>query len=645
MLPGGIVHKQSNSYRKSENDRNNNSQNSNTCNYISQTHSEDKLSTFGNGMAPKEDGVIRVASQNVGCLGIHAKANHKQDKLIEWLIKNQIDILGIQEVGVAFHMAPGHEKFHERIRDRRLNKIRTVQANNVNEKIGQFQWGGTAMIATNESANRVKETGKDTTGLGRWSHMLLEGKNNHKVRVVSAYNPCKSSNTQQLQTVYAQQKRYLISKGISTCPRLQFQTDLENEIKTWQQAGEMLIILMDFNENLLRLGPLQSMLLKHGLIDPIRQLHQFGTTPPPTSKTGSVPIDSIFVSTPLQHIVRGGWLRLSKCIGDHRPLFFDIDIKTILGENKFKIFRPKIRRLKCENPNIVQKFNRLLTQQLLNEKTYVQLAKLQWKISSGVLTKNECKTALQKIDNSVTHAVLYAEKKCRKLCMGEVPFSVERAEAGRLIDLWNNVIRKKQGWNISSKYIKRLTKKCNIEINPMHMSLEDCEQERRLARRGYAKIKDNARASRETFLDGVAALQAAENDETVVNAIRRIKRLEEIRAANHRVRIATKDFHGATERVLINDNGTNRITTDKDEIEAALRAENERKFRLAYSECPFLQPPLLNQLGQTAVSPTADAILHGTYKPPSDMNKYTKRFIQLLRMPLEIKKKGLMMTR
>ena len=126
--------------------------------------------------------------------------------------------------------------------------------------------------------------------------------------------------------------------------------------------------------------------------------------------------------------------------------------------------------------------------------------------------------------------------------MGEVPFSVERCQAGQLIDFWNNVIRKKRGWNISSKYIQRLTKKCHMHTNPMHMSLSDCEQERKLARIGCAKVKQNAVASRDKFLDGLAAFQASERNETVVNAIRRIKRLEEIRAAQRRIRIVTKDF-------------------------------------------------------------------------------------------------------
>jgi len=38
---------------------------------------------------------------------------------------------------------------------------------------------------------------------------------------------------------------------------------------------------------------------------------------PPTSLTGSVPIDAIFVSPQLQEITRGGWIQIENIIGDH----------------------------------------------------------------------------------------------------------------------------------------------------------------------------------------------------------------------------------------------------------------------------------------------------------------------------------------
>ena len=57
---------------------------------------------------------------------------------------------------------------------------------------------------------------------------------------------------------------------------------------------------------------------------------------------------------------------------------------------------------------------------------------------------------LEKIDKISTAAVLYAEKHCRHLCMGQVPFSDASKIAGQHIGLWKMIIRKKLGCNVSS---------------------------------------------------------------------------------------------------------------------------------------------------------------------------------------------------
>jgi len=62
-----------------------------------------------------------------------------------------------------------------------------------------------------------------------------------------------------------------------------------------------------------------------------------------------------------------------------------------------------MQRLKCDNPNIVKKFNELFLQQLIREKKHVKLAVLWWQLQERSLTKEECAIALQKIDNSVQH--------------------------------------------------------------------------------------------------------------------------------------------------------------------------------------------------------------------------------------------------
>ena len=49
---------------------------------------------FGDDITEKEDGICRIVSQNVGCLGISSFSNNKMRTAKEWLIRHQVDICG-----------------------------------------------------------------------------------------------------------------------------------------------------------------------------------------------------------------------------------------------------------------------------------------------------------------------------------------------------------------------------------------------------------------------------------------------------------------------------------------------------------------------------------------------------------------------
>ena len=164
--------------------------------------------TFGEPMQPLEEGVIRIASLNVNSLGKYSRSNPKQDLLKEWIHENDISVLGIQEVGVAMHMVSHYDKLEERMQDLRWTKMKVSYSSNRHESISVSQYGGTAICAFNEIAARANpRTGNDETGLGRWSWMLFEGRHQHKTRIISAYNPCRSKGNE---TVYMQHSRFLI---------------------------------------------------------------------------------------------------------------------------------------------------------------------------------------------------------------------------------------------------------------------------------------------------------------------------------------------------------------------------------------------------------------------------------------------------
>ena len=581
----------------------------------------------GDTLKSKDDNCIRIVSQNIGCLGVHSFGNGKQAKAIQWLIQNRVDIVAWQEIGIAFHMQQRCDRMRERMRDPRWHKVRVVTANNKHEAIDNKQFGGTSVMSVNSVASRVSGTGCDETGLGRWSWMLFEGKKQWETRIFSVYIPIISK---RIASVYQQHKRYYMLQNLQVCPRKQLLKELTQIIQQCQRNGEHIIICMDANENLLRESSpvIQTFKVKCGLQEILRTLHP-QVSPPPTNQSGSKPIDSIFVSPALNNACRGGCLKFGTGIGDHRPLYIDINFRKLLGESLFVIKRPQIRRLKSEDPRIVSNYNRIFEAHGQKNNIYNTFHHL--KGHFGVTFTKQSQSSLFQLDSSVTAASHVAESKCRKLRMGNVAFTTESAKMRVVIELWNNVIRKKNGKNISSTYIKRLAKSCNIHA-PMDLSIEDCISERSQMYRNLIDFAKTDKQSRKEFIDSLADAVAAEGKEKKSNEIRRLNRTEEECYARRNIHSVVKSYTGATTRVqLDHPSGDTYFTTDKTKIENALTHENEIKYTLAYSSS-FLKEPLLSLLGQDSLTATGDEILAGTFIPPVELSAATKKFIQLLEM-------------
>ena len=91
--------------------------------------------------------------------------------------------------------------------------VRSKVAHNVHKNVSPVQEGGVGLLMFGpliESLHTV-QSGKDVSGLGRWTTMTLQG-DNVTTRIVCGYNPCKSHSTdgQPSPTSYAQHRRYSI---------------------------------------------------------------------------------------------------------------------------------------------------------------------------------------------------------------------------------------------------------------------------------------------------------------------------------------------------------------------------------------------------------------------------------------------------
>ena len=90
-------------------------------------------------------------------------------------------------------------------------------------------------------------SGKDTTGLGRWVHIVLQGEDGVKTRFVCGYNPCPSGR-KATKSSYQQHRRYFIRKEKDrTCPRTRFRQDPTKQLMQWRKEGDRLIVCLDTN--------------------------------------------------------------------------------------------------------------------------------------------------------------------------------------------------------------------------------------------------------------------------------------------------------------------------------------------------------------------------------------------------------------
>jgi hypothetical protein len=155
----------------------------------------------------------------------------------------------------------------------------------------------------------VTDQGDRPYGLGRWSYMMLTGKGNRKVVIVTAYRVCSATvGTSGDCTAYMQQFRSLLAynndnKITNTIPKpnQQFVLDLQAWIEMLQADGASIILSLDANEDTLTTEPiyhplpyqegrfidapphndhLSSLNITCGLVDTLSHLH-----PPPYPST------------------------------------------------------------------------------------------------------------------------------------------------------------------------------------------------------------------------------------------------------------------------------------------------------------------------------------------------------------------------
>jgi hypothetical protein len=146
----------------------------------------DERDLFGDTIYKKQNQILRIGYQNIG--GLPFSANSIKDDIIRQGINAwEFDIFGLSETNVIWRLIPEQHKLFFRTKSWWENTHISHAHNVALPPVSRKQFGGVALFSTGPSVRRIIGKGVDKSLLGHWSWTLYHGKNNHLLKIYSAY--------------------------------------------------------------------------------------------------------------------------------------------------------------------------------------------------------------------------------------------------------------------------------------------------------------------------------------------------------------------------------------------------------------------------------------------------------------------------
>lgn len=602
---------------------------------------------YGNTLGPRRDGTFRVAYWNVMNLPSF-KEHYRSRKIIDTIVTKEVDTMCFGEVGLYWPNVDANSQWRHRV-DLDFTANRSIMAYNIHEKVTRPNnqlWGGTGILTTDEFTPQICDKGRDATGLGRWAWQRFRGKDDTTVRIISAYRPCTNPNPS---SVWSQHNRHLNkTDGPHRDPIDAFFQDLSQAIQRWtDDDNDQIVLCLDANEDV-RKGRILHLSQSCGLTEAILH-HNRGTNPPATQNRNQTrtPIDGIFISPGLS-VIAAGYCPFQPEVSDHRMLWVDLQMYSILGYNKPPMVPPKLRRLNSKNPPARRKYIERTKKNLFQQKQLdqrLETVEARARVEGWSQSLEHEYNQISALNISFRHND--AERRCRRTPVGGVAFSDTLQILRDKIYLWT-LLSKRFTKKISSTTIRRLL--ARDELKPhlpdvYSLTLPQCLQELQEARTAYKTSKKDAIPLRRNFLERLAESRAEQYGTTVEAERKKVINEKKLADQHHNVkRMRGRLNRSATTMVQVAETITRpeghtdtviHTLTDRREMERACMSENKSRFNQTIHTPPMTEP-LVSEFGYLADTPQAEQVLNGTYLPPPATDPYAALLLQELRQPASI---------
>ncbi|MEJ2137350.1 MAG: hypothetical protein P8X86_19155, partial [Desulfofustis sp.] len=586
---------------------------------------DDLLTVHGVAPGPKAEGVTRLIYENVDGLNTRISDNEKLDKAKELIDELEADVVAYNE-----HRINCAHKDNVNGMGQMFNggeaEIRTVTGWNVHENVGRQQQGGTSLLLFGPLIDQYdfEASGKDDTGLGRWVVMVFRGSEGITTRVVCGYNPCVSAR-KATRSTYQQHRRYLITKESDrACPRRRFREDLVKQLEQWRAEGDRLIVCMDANEHIYKKSIGKTLTDPEGL--KMQEVvgaftgQQLGAT----FFRGTKPIDGIW-ATPDVVVTGACVMPAGYGVGDHRLFVVDFLTSSFVGLTPPRIVRAGARRLNTNIEHAEANYNDELQEQVLRHNIIQRFGAAHESSACKQIVKEKC----DKIDGEVRQYMRGAEKRCRRIKSGRIPFSPESATWIRRAQVYRSILRYHAGKIRNRGNLKRSARRCGIE-NPLGLSLAEVRARLKACKEKCNYFRKHGHRYRRRHLRNRLDVARSKRDEEAEKRILAILEREKQRSYWRRLNFATKKPKGRSARIVSEE------TDDGDVIEHEGQANVEQaiwngihhqRFHIA-EQAPICKGAMREAFGYLATTIAARQVLAGTYRYPPHFDQATRELCE-----------------
>jgi hypothetical protein len=238
-------------------------------------------------------------------------------------------------------------------------------------------------------------------------------------------------------------------------------------MEKWRKDGERLILCLDANENIYR-GDLGQRLTDRdglGMKEVVGEFTaiQLGAT----YFRGSEPIDGIWATGDIT-VTNACVMPVGFGVGDHCLFVIDFATTTLVGSATSTIVRPALCRLNTKIHNCAERYNNHLRRNILRHRLLERLVTA----ATSNDSQSDIAQKLNKLDQEGEAYMKHAEKKCRRLKSGRIPFSPEASLWIRQTQVYRSLLRWHNGKIQNYGNLCRTARRCQINA-PFQLTVDD----------------------------------------------------------------------------------------------------------------------------------------------------------------------------